>query len=73
MCGSLKSVVIPDLVEVIGENAFSECSGLEELRLGAGVKKIEDDAFDSEVTLVVDAGSYAEQWCVENNRKHKVR
>ena len=42
---SLKSVVIPDSVEVVGERAFADCDGLEELRLGAGIKKIEKDAF----------------------------
>ena len=72
-CGSLKSVVIPDSVEVIGECAFKKCDGLEELQLGSGVKKIEDDAFDSAVTLIVDAGSYAEQWCVWEDRKYRVR
>ena len=42
---SLKSVAIPDSVEVVGERAFAECDGLEELRLGAGIKKIEKEAF----------------------------
>ena len=41
----LTSVAIPDSVEVVGEGAFSDCSGLEELRLGAGIKKIEKCAF----------------------------
>ena len=45
MCDSLKSVVIPGSVEVVGEGAFAFCVGLEELYLGAGVKKIEKQAF----------------------------
>ena len=32
-------------VEVVGELAFANCSELEELRLGAGIKKIEKGAF----------------------------
>ena len=42
---SLKSVAIPDSVEVVGERAFFRCDGLNELRLGRGIKKIEKDAF----------------------------
>ena len=42
---SLRSVAIPDSVEVVGEGAFAACSGLNELRLGRGIKKIEKDAF----------------------------
>ena len=42
---SLKSVAIPDSVEVVGRWAFRKCSGLEELRLGKGIKTIEKDAF----------------------------
>ena len=42
---SLESVVIPDSVEVVGERAFGWCDGLNELRLGRGIKKIEKDAF----------------------------
>ena len=42
---SLKSVAIPDSVEVVVKDAFWKCSGLEEFRLGRGVKKIEKDAF----------------------------
>ena len=42
---SLKSVAIPDSVEVVGERAFFWCEGLNELRLGRGIKKIEKDAF----------------------------
>ena len=72
-CRSLKSVDVPDSVEIVGKDAFSDCQGLEELRLGTGIKEIEKDAFDPQVTLVVDAGSYAEQWCRENQRKYKIR
>ena len=43
----LTSVAIPDSVEVVGEGAFSDCSGLEELRLGKGIKTIEKEAFYS--------------------------
>ena len=42
---SLKSVAIPDSVEVVGEDAFAGCDWLNELRLGRGIKKIEKDAF----------------------------
>ncbi len=42
---SLKSVAIPDSVEVVGERAFKDCDGLNELRLGRGIKKIEKEAF----------------------------
>ena len=42
---SLKSVAIPDSVEVVGERAFAWCSGLTELRLGRGIKKIGNGAF----------------------------
>ena len=41
----LTSVAIPDSVEVVGERAFGWCDGLNELRLGRGIKKIEKDAF----------------------------
>ena len=39
-CVSLKSAVIPDSVEALCEDAFRECVGLEELRLGSGLKTI---------------------------------
>ena len=56
---SLKSVAIPDSVEVVGERAFKDCDGLNELRLGRGIKKIEKEAFAKCVSLqsVVIPGS----------------
>ena len=72
-CESLKSVEIPDTVESVGEGAFAHCFGLEELRLGTGIKEIGKDAFDPHVTLVVDADSYAEEWCIEHHPDYDVR
>ena len=71
-CESLKSVEIPDTVESVGEGAFAHCFGLEELRLGTGIKEIGKDAFDPHVTLVVDAGSYAREWCIEHHPDYDV-
>ena len=42
---SLRSVAIPDSVEVVGEYAFSDCYELEDLQFEAGIKKIEKGAF----------------------------
>ena len=72
-CESLKSVEIPGSVESVGVGAFSKCAGLEELRLGTGIKEIGKDAFDPHVTLVVDADSYAEEWCIEHHPDYDVR
>lgn len=41
----LKRIVIPDSVEIVGKTAFASCRGLQELRLGTGIKKIEKSAF----------------------------
>ena len=70
---SLRSVAIPDSVEVVGEGAFAACSGLNELRLGRGIKKIEKRAFRKCRSLksvvipgsveVVGEGAFA--FCVE--------
>lgn len=43
----LKSVIIPDSVEVIGEGAFMGCWLLESVSLGKGIKKIESAAFSN--------------------------
>ena len=43
--GNLISVVIPDSVKVIGENAFCACTGLTDVTLGTGVTCIEENAF----------------------------
>ena len=45
-CEKITSVALPDTVEVVGEEAFYGSRRLEELRLGAGIKKIEAGAFE---------------------------
>ena len=49
----------PGSVEVVGDGAFLGCSGLKELRLGRGIKKIENTAFRkcSSLKSVVIPGS----------------
>ncbi len=41
----LKSVYIPDYVQVLGENAFSHCIALQEVHLGSGLRSIEQETF----------------------------
>ena len=42
---TLKKVTITDNVTSIEEKAFAECSKLEEVKIGKGVKKIENECF----------------------------
>ena len=42
---SITSVVIPNSIDSIAENAFIECRSLEEIVIGKGLRRIMDDAF----------------------------
>ncbi len=63
----------PPSVATICANAFPTQRFLARLVLGSGVTTIEDNAIDRQIALVVDPDSYAESWCVENNRKFQRR
>ena len=58
----LKSVVIPDTVEVIGANAFDGCINLEWFVIGKGVKKIEHEILLEASKVSVFYMGSAEDW-----------
>ncbi len=41
----LKSLSLPDSLQVVGEAAFEDCSGLADIQFGSGVREIKDRAF----------------------------
>lgn len=66
-CKQLQTVVIEDGVEVIGEEAFTQCGMLESVTIPASVTEMTDPFYDSpNVTIYTPAGSYAETWAAEN-------
>ena len=42
---SLKKIVIPESVTEIGENAFRNCAGIEEITFGKNIRRINRNAF----------------------------
>lgn len=48
-CDNVKSITIPDSVEVIGPQAFVSCSSLEKVYIGSGVKDMSGSPFDFEI------------------------
>jgi len=50
-CTGLKSVVIPDSVETIGNRAFASCRSLRSVTIGNGVSTISDAAFHTCTSL----------------------
>ena len=64
---------VPPSVATICSNAFPTQRFLAKLVLSSGVTTIEENAIDRQIPLVVDADSYAEEWCIENKRKFERR
>ncbi|MBQ3163842.1 MAG: leucine-rich repeat domain-containing protein [Lachnospiraceae bacterium] len=65
-CEQLKEVIIEDGVEVI-EKAFKYCIALEKVTIPSSVTEIEPNAFKGckQVTIIAEAGSYAETFANE--------
>lgn len=78
-CSSLKNVVICEGVEEIETAAFYNCGNLESLELPGSVTKIAGGRFESaffncyNMTVTLRKGSYAEQFCAENNISFKYK
>lgn len=48
-CENIKSITIPDSVEIIGAQAFESCLSLETVYIGSGVKEIGESPFAFEI------------------------
>ena len=69
-CILLREITLPESVTEIGKKAFSQCGSLRTITLPASVSTIGEDAFagcEKLKDVAVVPGSYAEQYCVENN------
>ena len=69
-CTLLHEITLPESVAEIGKKAFSQCENLKTINLPASVSSIGEDAFTGCGKLkdvAVEPGSYAEQYCIENN------
>jgi len=68
-CSNLTSVTIGNSVTEIRDWTFSECSSLTSVIIPSSVTSIGYGAFSEcpNLTACVEPGSYAEQWCQENN------
>ena len=69
-CKYLKSVIIPEGVETIGEAAF-EFVELNEIILPKSLNEIGERAFEKKVIIKAPKGSYAIKWAKENNMKYE--
>ncbi|MBQ6502446.1 MAG: leucine-rich repeat domain-containing protein [Flexilinea sp.] len=68
-CEQLKKVYLPSSLKKINEGVFANCTSLQELLIPAAVTEIHQKALSGveKVTLLVDQGSAAEQFAIENN------
>ncbi len=73
-CSSLTSVTIPNSVTSMGSSVFYGCSGLTSVTIPESVTSIGYQAFSgcsSELVLWVVAGSYAEEYAIDNGIKYE--
>ena len=67
-CNKIKTIILPEGVTSVGEKAFAFMYALEEITLPASLTEIGEDAFEPDsyekkITVYVQPGSYAEQYC----------
>ena len=74
-CKALRFVVLPPLLMEIGYGSFSGCTELEEIDIPKSVTAIGANAFGEcpKLTAAVVKGSYAENYCKENQIKFKYK
>ena len=63
---SIRTLSLPEGVECIESRAFSDCE-IEEVILPSSLTYIAEDAFEKSIHATVAGGSYAYEWCIENN------
>ena len=72
-CVELKTVVLPEGLEII-KNSFMSLYKLEELNIPGTVRYISNSFIDCPgLTLVVEKGSYAEEYAIEHDIKYEIR
>ena len=66
---SLEEIILPETIETIDVCAMSYCVSLRTINLPEGISYISEWALDNvgNVTAMVKGGSYAHQWCVDND------
>jgi len=84
LCDELKNVELPNGLEEIGEGAFECCYGLDELEIPASVTYIGENAFPyvveddgtiigQDFQLIVEDGSYAKTYAMENEIPYELK
>ena len=71
----VEKTILPDTVTTIGDSVFCDVYGLTSVVVPTSVVNIGSDAFyslfsDNSLTVIVEAGSYAEAYCKENEIKY---
>lgn len=74
-CVNLSSVSIPASVKTIGIGAFMGCTSLGEFSVPSTVTTVERGAFSEcdNITLLVDSGSAAHTYAVENSVNYRIK
>lgn len=73
-CDVIRSIVLPNKLENIEAHAFSSDPMLKTMYIPASVEKISPNAFDNtDLTLVVESGSYAEQFAKDQGFNYVIR
>lgn len=70
--GSFPTIDMPKGLEMIGSDAFAYNRVLKEIELPASLTYIADNAFNdcTNVKFLVEKDTYAEQWCIDNNKEY---
>ncbi|HBH94757.1 MAG TPA: hypothetical protein DDX91_03340, partial [Ruminococcaceae bacterium] len=71
-CISLTDISLPEGLTSIGRRAFYDCGGLTHVLIPPTVTSIGEEAFGNcpKLTAIVEEGSYAEQYCKDNELRY---